>query len=560
MITVNNTSYSTEQILSILSEDYSSIFVVNIDDNKIEEVPLDDAKDNFITTHLNQSLGYDNGIRKFILKVVSKREQHEMLEDTSRSNIKQQLEDKRVFTKDFKVDFKNVSNYYRLKVVRFPNCTDQLIVLLAFADISIEKQKELEYYAYVDPITEGHNYNYFKELVAANTAPGYILAMDIRSFKIVNKVCGVRTGDMVIRGIYRSVLKHLTKNDVIGHINADHFAIFLCTDDLSYVKTFVNNVTIELLTFSSRLKVPQLFPYFGVTKWKPNVRIEMLYSEAKSSKKDSKNNSKVNFSLYSESNIEQMLKNKNIEDNFEKALQNNEFEIWYQKKCNPVTGEMVGAEALVRWRQPDGSFLPPSEFIPVYEGNGMISKLDRYVFRKVCAQQREWKEKGFKLIPISINISRASLYYLDVVDIYSNIANNFNIPPSVLPIEITESATIDNRDILTIVDNFKEAGFPIHMDDFGTGYSSLATLNIIHFDTIKLDKTLIDYIGNYGGERLLEHTISLSKELGMQVVAEGVEKKEQVNFLVNLSCDIIQGYYFAKPQCSGEFEKCLALS
>ena len=145
------------------------------------------------------------------------------------------------------------------------------------------------------------------------------------------------------------------------------------------------------------------------------------------------------------------------------------------------------------------------------------------------------------------------MYYLDIVDIYRNIADEFDLTPSFLPIEITESATIDNNEVKDIVNNFRLAGFPLHMDDFGSGYSSLATLNVIHFDTLKLDKTLVDYIGNYGGERLLEHTISLSKELGMQVTAEGVEKEEQVQFLTKLSCDSIQGFYFARPQPAEEF-------
>lgn len=553
MVTAKSQDYTTEQLLAILSEDYNSVYLVNIDENSFKVFLLSDTiKENF-GKYFESKPTYDEAIRNYVLSTVVKRQQYEMLQETSRENIKHQLSTKNIFVKDFKVEHDGNTFYYRMKAVRLATTDGQLTVVLGFADISFQKQKELEQYAYVDSVTDGHNYNYFKEAVSLNKMPGFILAMDIHSFKVVNKVCGIKTGDITIKGIYRSVQKHLREQDVIGHVNADQFAIFLSTDDQKYVTEFMNSVTIELLTFSMRMKVPQLIPYFGITKWVQEKKVEMLYSEAKTAKLESKNSTTSNYAYYSEADANKMMEIKKIEDEFEEAIKQNSFEIWYQKKCNPVTGKMVGAEALVRWKKADGEFLPPADFIPIYEHNGMIRKLDEYIFRQVCKQQKEWMMQGYQVVPISINVSRASLYYLDIVDIYRNIADEFDITPSFLPIEITESATIDNNEIKDIVNNFRLAGFPLHMDDFGSGYSSLATLNVIHFDTLKLDKTLVDYIGNYGGERLLEHTISLSKELGMHVTAEGVEKEDQVKFLTKLSCDSIQGFYFARPQPAEEF-------
>lgn len=553
MVTAKSQDFTTEQLLAILSEDYNSVYLVNIDENSFKVYLLSDTIKEKFGKYFETNPTYDDAIRNYVLSTVVKRQQYEMLQETSRENIIHQLSTKNIFVKDFKVERDGNTFYYRMKAVRLATTDGQFTVVLGFADISFQKQKELEQYAYVDSVTGGHNYNYFKEAVSLNKMPGFILAMDIHSFKIVNKVCGIKTGDITIKGIYRSVQKHLHEQDVIGHVNADQFAIFLSTDDQKYVTEFMNSVTIELLTFSMRMKVPQLIPYFGITKWTDEKKIEMLYSEAKTAKLESKNNPSSNYAYYSEADANKMMEIKKIEDEFEEALKANSFEIWYQKKCNPVTGKMVGAEALVRWKKADGDFLPPADFIPIYEHNGMIRKLDEYIFRQVCKQQKEWMMQGYQVVPISINVSRASLYYLDIVDIYRNIADEFDITPSFLPIEITESATIDNNEIKDIVNNFRLAGFPLHMDDFGSGYSSLATLNVIHFDTIKLDKTLVDYIGNYGGERLLEHTISLSKELGMHVTAEGVEKEEQVKFLTKLSCDSIQGFYFARPQPAEEF-------
>jgi EAL domain-containing protein (putative c-di-GMP-specific phosphodiesterase class I) len=229
--------------------------------------------------------------------------------------------------------------------------------------------------------------------------------------------------------------------------------------------------------------------------------------------------------------------------------------VWYQPKYDPGTGAVVGAEALVRWRNSDGSLISPGTFIPLFERNGMIRHLDEYVFRAVCMQQVRWQQQGCRIFPISVNLSRASLYFQNVVERYRKIAKEIGIDPAYVPIEITETAALDDKEIRRLADHIYEAGFPLHMDDFGSGYSSFATLNIMHFDTLKLDKSLIDYIGNYSGDRLLEHTIALAKELGMHVTAEGVENREQVVFLQELNCDSIQGFYFSKPLPMEEFSQ-----
>ena len=187
----------------------------------------------------------------------------------------------------------------------------------------------------------------------------------------------------------------------------------------------------------------------------------------------------------------------------------------------------------------------------------MIITLDEYVFRAVCKQQKEWEAAGHTLFPVSINISRASLYYENIVQRYMEITKEYDIDIKYVPLEVTESATIDNAQVLEIMKLFHDAGFPLYLDDFGAGYSSLATLNLMIFDTLKLDKSLVDFIGNDNGEKLLSYTIQLAKSLGMKITAEGVELEEQVAFLQNLNCDEIQGYFFSKPLPLADFEKLL---
>ena len=211
----------------------------------------------------------------------------------------------------------------------------------------------------------------------------------------------------------------------------------------------------------------------------------------------------------------------------------------------------------MRWRRADGALIPPLKFIPLFERNGNIIRLDEYVFRAVCRQQKEWQKQGQKMLPVSVNISRVSLYYSSVVEKYESIIRSFDLDSKYIQLEITESATIDNNEIFNLLEQFHTAGFKILLDDFGSGYSSLAALNRMHFDTIKLDKSLVDYIGDDNGEKLLNSITKLAQSFGMGITAEGVETVEQLMFLCNLDCDDIQGYYFSRPLPVKEYEECL---
>ena len=426
------------------------------------------------------------------------------------------------------------------------------------------KRRELEYYVYTDSTTGGENYARFKDEIHELGTPGYMVAMDIYSFKIINSACGVTKGDQVINAIWKSLRNVLGKDVPAGHINADRF-VFLMHEEKNEeseekIKRTLAQITMTLNFLSIELDIPQLAPYFGISYWNQNERIELCYNQAVAAKHKIKGRKDVNVAFFNKADTDRLVFEKQLEDAFDSALRHRRFEIWYQPKYNPVTKVLVGAEALVRWRKEDGSLIPPSLFIPIFERNGMIKNLDEYVFTTVCEQQKRWLDKGMDIIPISINLSRTSLYFKNVVSHYRCITDKIGIDPNYVPIELTESAAVSTKDMEEIAKEFYRAGFPLHMDDFGTGYSSLASLNTMHFDTLKIDKSLIDFIGNYGGERLLEHTIALAKELGMHVTAEGVENNSQVEFLQNLNCDSIQGFYFSRPLQTESFEKSLIVS
>lgn len=424
---------------------------------------------------------------------------------------------------------------------------------------ALSRRKQLMKLAYSDPITHGDNFSCFQERIKKNRGVhGYMVAMDLSDFKIINNTCGVNTGDRVLLHVWGVIHRSVHEGELAARIYADRFIMFLTEDDKQSVQMRLEQMHKDMEKISETLNTPRIVPIFGIHETFNQEPVENDYGKAVQAKHLVKGRRDHNYAFYDEIDYDQVLERRSIEDGFEQAITENQFEIWYQPKYDAENGSVVGAEALVRWRKADGTLLPPIKFIPVFEKNGMISRLDEYVFRTVCAQQKRWELQGKKILPVSVNISRISLYYSDVVDKYRGISCENKIDTKYLQLEITESATIDNAEISTLIEEFHTAGFEMLLDDFGSGYSSLSSLNMMHFDTMKLDKSLIDYIGDANGEKLLHYIIRLGQNLGLYVTAEGVETKEQVEFLRKVKCNDIQGYYFSKPLIATEFEKLLA--
>lgn len=436
-----------------------------------------------------------------------------------------------------------------------------LIILIAscgtFAYVhSIRTQRrQLFRLAYEDPLTGGDNFACFKEkMMRHNGDRGFYVALDLQDFKIINNTCGVAKGDETLQEIWKVLQSNIHLGEFSAHINADRFVLFLRDKDKRTLEPRLTGMCQDLTNLSTKLNIPRVFPLCGVYETTDHKEVDQNYGKAVQAKYLVKDKRTRHYAFYDELDVQQLSENRLIENSFEDALKNGEFQLWYQPKVDPVSGNILGAEALIRWLRPDGTMLSPAKFIPLFEKNGNITTLDEYVFRTVCAQQQKWQQAGMKLYPISVNISRVSLYFSNIVDKYREILDSFQLDPKYVPLEITESATINNSDISSLIEQFHKAGFTLLLDDFGSGYSSLSSLNVMHFDTIKLDKSLIDYIGDQNGERLLLHITQLLQSFGMTITAEGVETSDQVEFLKNLHCDDIQGYFFSKPLPLNEFE------
>ena len=244
-----------------------------------------------------------------------------------------------------------------------------------------------------------------------------------------------------------------------------------------------------------------------------------------------------------------------MESDFYDSLIKGEFKFYLQPKIDPRTHLIKGAEALVRWQRADGTMCSPGDFIPLFERDGLIVPLDEYIFSAVCAFQRERIDAGETMLPISVNMSRNTIYNASTVETYRDIAEKSGVPLKLVPLEITESAAIHSVDISEVAAKFKEEGFRLHMDDFGSGFSSFRSLIMLPFDAIKLDKSLIDTITTPGGEVIIRKILETMNEFGLESVAEGAETTEQVDLLKKLGCDSIQGYFYSRPLPAEAFEQ-----
>lgn len=434
-----------------------------------------------------------------------------------------------------------------------------LVCILVMANIiflyyNVRRRQELFRLAYKDSITGGDNFSNFKEKAKKyENTEGFVIALDISEFKLVNNVCGNARGDEVLKVIWDVILANCNDNEQAARVNADRFVIFWIESSKKTVTYRIEKLINEIEGISEQLSVPRLYPVIGIRAVEKLDDADKRYGEALRAKALVKDRRDRHYAFYDEIDYDTIVENKNLENGFEKALADKKFEVWYQPKFNSHTGKIVGSEALIRWRADDGSLISPGRFIPLFEKNGNIIRLDEYVFREVCRQQKEWQKEGIQILPVSVNISRFSLYYSNVVEKYERIINYYDLDHKYVQIEITESAIIENTVIAELIQKFHDAGFDILLDDFGSGYSSLASLNQMPFDTIKLDKSLVDYVGNENGEKLLKFIVQLVQSLGMKITAEGVEYKEQLDFLENLNCDDIQGFYFSKPLMLADF-------
>ena len=385
-----------------------------------------------------------------------------------------------------------------------------------------------------------------------------IVAIDIEHFRLFNKLYGRSSGDEVIRYIYTCLKQSALEYDGIdAYLGGDNFVAFLPDDD-----EVLNNIRQKIIKkFSKWNNTSAFFPLFGVYTIKDtSVLPELMYDHAMLALSHAEEDYKWHICRYTIEMESSLEKEVYLLAAIEEGLEKGEFTFFAQPQCNIATGQIVGAEALVRWQKPDGEVLLPGGFIPVLEKNKMIDQLDRYVWEKVCQWLKGWIDQGYSPVPISINVSRIDIYAMDVPKYIFSLLEKYQIPEHLIKIEITESAyTENNNRISHAVNTFRNRGLVVMMDDFGCGYSSLNMLKNIPVDVLKLDMRFLQFKEEerQKSANILESIVNMAGLLHLPIVVEGVENESQEKFVQKLGCRYIQGFYYYKPLPIKKFEELL---
>lgn len=446
---------------------------------------------------------------------------------------------------------------------------DGKVKMYAFiTDITKEKrfEDELRTTAFFDPLTGLFNRHAFmhnaRRVIDENPLTEFALMnLNIGSFKTVNDLMGRDVGDKVLIAIADALRGLFTGNGVFARFFADKFIVLT-----PYSERAVHPQTV-LETVQRTLKASGLIPhemqyYIGVYRVTDrSMSVENMADRASIACRSINGSFREHIAYYDEKMRQRMLEEQEICDESHQALQNGEFIVYYQPIYGIKAKRFTSAEALVRWNHPTKGMISPGKFVPVFEKNGFIAELDLYVLEQVCKYMKRRRDAGLPDFPVSVNISRMSLYNPNLFETISEITDRYNIDPKYFRIEITESAYNDNPALLLeTIDKLRDKCYPVLMDDFGSGYSSLNTLKDIPIDILKLDMKFMQGFEKNGKVGTIVTSVArMAKWLNIPMLAEGVETKEQFDFLSSVGCAYIQGFYFSRPVCEEEFSRLIEL-
>lgn len=396
------------------------------------------------------------------------------------------------------------------------------------------------------------------EIVQANPAKTYmVIQWDLDEFKVYNDINGYENGDALLRGIGHASHDQIRNGLVFGHLNSDHFVLLAEKTDQAAEEIY-SDIEEMLRNLSSGAA---LNFHMGIcTIDSHQESIASLCDHALIALRTVKGQYQEHYAWYKPDMRSMIVEENRLVAEMENALSSGQFRVWYQPQVNYKSGKICGAEALVRWIHPEKGIIPPIQFIPLFEKNGFITKLDHYIWDRVCSFQREWIDSGHEAYPVSINISRRDIYSDDLVKAITSLIQKYRLDPSLLHLEITESVYMTSPEKMNrIVDTLQAKGFHVEIDDFGSGYSSLNTLKDMKVSTLKLDMKFLQQSENSDRSgRIISAMIRMADWLDVSTIAEGVETKEQADFLKSMGCYHLQGYYFYKPMKEEDYKRVLS--
>ncbi len=416
--------------------------------------------------------------------------------------------------------------------------------------------------AYIDQTTGCDNYAAFTQKATALLARGgryaYVL-FDINRFKAINNTYGFQEGNCLLVLVAQQLKEFTRESEAFARSTDDNFTLLLHYSSQEELTQRLTALFGRMKYFySARNKLEYQINYAcGIYVVSDrSIGLQYCYENAQMAKRSVKDLYDTAISFFDESLRQRVIETQEIEMSMYSALKNREYEVYLQPKYDLKTDRIAGAEALVRWHHPTMGFLVPARFISILEQNGFLLQLDCYVHEEVCRIIRAWIDAGEQPVPISVNMSRLHAKQSAFVERIEETVRRYEVPSEYIEIELTETAFHDDtQQIIDVMQRLKDKGFRLAMDDFGSGYSSLNLLNILPVDVIKLDRMMFHELDKHDrSKKIVTNAIHIVRDLEMTAVAEGIETQEQIDFLKDIECDMVQGYYYAKPMPVTQFE------
>ncbi len=467
------------------------------------------------------------------------------------------------FTEDSRVDFGDMLKQNMGYVIAISLVGASIIAVLlirnAISEKRIKDETELISATEIDELTGLYNKGYFMEYAHRMRtdhpdSPMDAVVLNIEQFHTINAINGRSFGDKVLRILGEEIHSILTTNEgIASRAYADKFAIYTHMDDYEALLDRLQN-RMDLISSTANIRLRM-----GVMPYQKDMDVQQQIEHALIACGMTRGHYNKHLIVVDEKILEKEKYEQHIGNDLNRGLENNEFEVYYQPKYDIQSDrpKLISAEALVRWNHPQYGLIAPDEFVPVFERNGRIGEMDRYVWKKAAKQIAVWKKKYGKTIPVSVNLSRIDVFDSALIRTLDETIETNGLDYKDLKLEVTESSCTENPYfVINVIERLKQRGFEIEMDDFGTGYSSLNMLSTMPIDILKMDRTFVSNIEHSKKDsQLVELIISIAKKLNVLVVAEGVETKEQLSKLKKMGCEIVQGYYFSRPVTADEFEK-----
>lgn len=419
--------------------------------------------------------------------------------------------------------------------------------------------KQLKYLAEYDTLTGIYNKSKFFEMTRAmlDANPDKKFAfirLDIDRFQLINSFFGIEEGDRLLCYLASSLKTNYTGElYAFGRMEADVFASCFAYESRDDVRSYLASSKERVKAYNRSFDIVPIYGVYFLDD--TSLPVSEMLDRATLAAKTCKGNYLDTTAIYENEMTRKLEKEQEIINEMTTELNEKQFCVYLQPKYSLNSNLPDGAEALVRWKHPQKGIIPPGEFMPVFEKNGFVSKLDYNVWEMVCSLLNDWIEKGITPSPISVNVSRVNLYNPNIAELIGGLVKKYGVPPSLLQLELTESAYMDNPQVMEkAVEQLHAAGFTILMDDFGSGYSSLSVLKNVEVDVLKIDMRFFEKTRISGrGESIIASIIRMAKWLSIPVTAEGVETREQIDFLRSVGCDDVQGFYYAKPMPAEEY-------